>query len=199
MQGIDMPVQSLFHVDTDYEHQIEPVSEAMQKAFTLGWHRRIRRRMFLQMRDRERKRFTRLCHQLEGTRPSFNLKWKIKLADVQFIMDYWKDHSALEECGLSAILTEKARRVKSTTHGQSLGLMIWNLKQLVQDHIDRYPPIQTEQGAYRPPLFITIADVLPLTLNEQSNLSRKGCSKVASFCVKRIEESLVQYRAACKQ
>lgn len=160
------------------------------------WSRGQRRRMFIQMRDRERKRFTKLCLQVEGTRPSFNLKWKIRLDDIQFMMDYWKDHSAMEECGLSAILTEKARRVKSTSHGQSLGLMVWNFRQRVQDHINRYPPIQTDQGLHRPPLVITSADVLPLTLNEQANLNRKGCSKVASFCAKTIEEAVVYYRAA---
>lgn len=104
-----------------------------------------RRRMFIQMRDRERKQFTKLCRQVDGTR-SFYLKWKIRLDDIQFMMDYWNDRSAMEECGLSSILTERARRVKSTLHGQSLGLMVWNFRQLVIDHINRYPPIQTDQG-----------------------------------------------------
>lgn len=147
-----------------------------------------------QMKSRERKRFHRMRLPEGVVHTMFALKIAINVDDLRRSLCYWKHQSALKSCGLSEVLEENSYPKKRSPDEAALSMSVWDFPGLVRDHVNRYTPERTPRGLYRPPLVITIADVLPLSTHELITLHRKSRSKLLGFFFKHMQTSCADYK-----
>lgn len=157
---------------------------------------RVLQKLLEKLKNRERKRFNQISVDGKSAHLLFALQFSMDVSDVACVLAYWRCQSALQPSGLSDLISEKMYSRTNNARSPALSLTIWDLRGLIRHHVELYPGTLTPQGCYRPPLIITAADVLLLTMPELTVLHRKSCRKLASFCVKAMTESISAYRAS---
>lgn len=146
-----------------------------------------------QMKNRERRRFQRM--QLPGVvHTMFKLQFDIDVEDIKRCLRYWKHQSSLKSNGLSEVLKENSFSKRRKNGDEALNLSVWDLPSLVRDHMDINAPVESKDGLSRPPLIITVADVLPLSAQELTVLHRKNRIKLHRQFKEAMHTSYTDYR-----
>jgi len=161
-------------------------------------------KVMTQMIQRERKRFSKLRIQspvVGAPARIFKLIWDVRPTDTGRLFKYWNHQTALKRFfQLTSVVDMKRihRHCSAETEWRrtQLHLTVWNLEERVQEHLARYPAVLMPHGWHAPPLTITIADLLPLTMSEIMTLHRKSARKLNEFCIKQMQPFVVLFQQA---
>lgn len=170
-------------------------------------------RLVQQMVQRERKRFAAMTLVLPtGERIAapqvLRLAWNVTEGDAERVLDYWKHQSALQRwrgatedlLSLRTLLQKRSRRKGRPAHVEEaagvLALTVWNLEQRAVEHLQQYPPVHLAGKWHTPPMSITAADLLPMTVGEMRLLLRRSARKLREYCAREIAAEVHDFRQA---
>jgi hypothetical protein len=77
-----------------------------------------------------------------------------------------------------------------------LALTVWNLELRAVGHLQQYPPVHVAGKWHTPPMPITVADVLPMTMAEMRPLLRRSAKKLREYCVREIATEVHDFQQA---
>lgn len=165
-------------------------------------------RLVQQMVQRERKRFAVMSLQLpSGEQISaprvIKLAWKITDGDVERLLAYWQHQSALKRwrqstedlLNLRSMLQKRSlARTKQPASADTLALTVWNLEQRAMEHMRQHPPVLVAGSWHTPPMLITAADLLPMSMAEMRVVMKRSAKKLREFCSREIASDVHDFR-----
>lgn len=167
-------------------------------------------RMVQQMIQRERKRYAVMTltmpngEALSAPRV-LKLAWEVTEGDAARVLDYWHHQSALlrwrgateDLLSLRKMLQPVRRGTrKKEQSAHALALAVWNLEQRATEHLQQYPPVYLAGKWHTPPMPITAADVLPMSMAEMRLLLRRSAKKLREYCAREIAGQVNDFRQA---